>query len=112
MSSPLAWLITEPAEAGGFETLPPTVGLEVMTRSELADSDLSFRSGERVAITTEAVMDEVVARLDPVRQRAIRTLKDKVAFREVLRPICPDSFSKPSPPTTCTGFGSTQIAPT
>lgn len=86
-----AWLITEPsAEAGGAETLPPTDGLTVMTRAELATSDLTFDDGERVAIATEAAMDEVVARLDDHRREAIRTLKDKVAFREVLRPTFPD----------------------
>jgi hypothetical protein len=86
-----AWLITEPsAESGALETLPDTDGLVVMTRDELAASDVSFTDGERVAITSEAAMDVVVARLDPVRRHAIQTLKDKRAFREMLRPIYPD----------------------
>jgi hypothetical protein len=86
-----AWLITQPsAESGALETLPQTDGLVVMTRDELAASDVSFTNGERVAITSEAAMDVVVSRLDPVRSHAIHTLKDKIAFREMLRPIYPD----------------------
>lgn len=86
-----AWLIVQPsAEAGALETLPETDGLVVMSRDELTASDVSFRNGERVAITSEAAMDVVVSRLDPVRRRAILTLKDKLAFRELLRPIHPD----------------------
>ena len=86
-----AWLITEPsAESGAQETLPETDGLVVMSRAELAASDVAFANGERVAITSEAAMEVVVARLDPVRRHAIRTLKDKLAFRELLRPIYPD----------------------
>lgn len=86
-----AWLITEPsAEAGAQETLPETDGLVVMSRAELAASDVDFTGGERVAITTEAAMDVVVSRLDPARRHAIRTLKDKLAFRELLRPLYPD----------------------
>lgn len=91
MSDQQAWLITDPeAEAGGRETLPPTDGLTVITRAELADSNLRFPAGTKVAITTEAAMDEVVSRLDPGRRKAIRSLKDKAAFRELLRPLYPD----------------------
>jgi hypothetical protein len=86
-----AWLITQPsAESGAQETLPYTAGLVTMTRDELAASDMSFTNGERVAITSEAAMDIVVSRLDPVRSRAIDTLKDKFAFRQMLRPLYPD----------------------
>jgi hypothetical protein len=86
-----AWLITQPsAESGAQETLPETEGLVVMSRAELTASDVFFTNGERVAITSEAAMDVVVSRLDPVRRRAIRALKDKLAFREMLRPIYPD----------------------
>ena len=86
-----AWLITQPsAEAGALETLPETAGLIVMTRDELAASNVGFDNGQRVAITSEAAMDVVLSRLDPVRRHAIHTLKDKLAFRKLLRPIYPD----------------------
>ncbi len=86
-----AWLIVDPAaEAGGIETLPPTEGLVVLTREELADSDLRFEPDDKVAITTEAAMDEVLGRIDDDRRRAVGILKDKVAFRDVLRPMFPD----------------------
>lgn len=86
-----AWLITDPdAEAGGRETLPPTDGLVVMTREELAASDLRFDEGTKVAITSEAAMDEVLGRLDPLRREAVGNLKDKAAFRKLLEPLFPD----------------------
>lgn len=91
MADSHAWLITDPAaEAGGRETLPTTEGLTVMSRHELAATDLRFDERVKVAITTEAAMDSVVERLDPGRRDAIRMLKDKAAFRELLRPLYED----------------------
>ncbi len=81
-----SWLVTDPAaEAGSIETLPPLEGWTVVTRADLAESDLTFGPEARVAITTEAAMPEVLGRLDQNRCAAIETLKDKVAFRIALR---------------------------
>ena len=88
---PRAFLVTDAeAEAGGPETLIAPPGLAVISRQELADSDIDFRAGQKVAIATEAAMESVVARLDDDRRRVIATLKDKAAFRRVLADDYPD----------------------
>ncbi len=88
------WLIAEPsAKAGAIETLPETPGLRVLTKNELLKKDLRFSSEDKVCITSEIVIDEVISRLEDSRlQTGIGVMKDKTAFREALQPLFPDFF--------------------
>ncbi len=89
-----AWLIADPsAEAGAIETLPETPGLKVLTKEALKKKDLRFSPDDKLCITSEAVMDEVVERLeDAARRNGIGKMKDKTAFRELLKSIYPNFF--------------------
>lgn len=89
-----AWLIADPsAEAGAIETLPETPGLNVLTKEELSKKDLRFSPDDKLCITSEAVMDEVVGRLeDTARRNGIGKMKDKTAFRQLVQSIYPDFF--------------------
>ena len=99
MSDPVSntgWLIADPsAESGALETLPETPGLEVISIDNLRECDLRFSSDDIVCITSEAVMDTVVSRIDdPTRRKAIGLMKDKTAFRELMKDLYPDFYFK------------------
>jgi hypothetical protein len=56
---------------------------------------LRFGHLDKVCLTTESILDDVLERLDdPNRLSAIRKLKDKFAFRELLSSIYPDFYFK------------------
>ncbi len=88
----LTWLISDPdAEAGAIETTPATHGMSLLTKQELAQINPRFGTNDKVCITSEAVMDAVLQRLDDEdRRNAITIFKDKHAFRELLRGMYPE----------------------
>ena len=92
-----AYLISNPeSESGTLETLPPTPGLKVITRHQLQEQkDLRFGKHDKVCLTTESILDDVLARLeDETRKNAVLTLKDKFAFRKLLKALYPDFYFK------------------
>lgn len=100
MSSPkTAYLITNPAtEAGTLDTLPLTENLVVLTREQLQASTLRVTANDKVCLATESVLDEVLLRLhDETRHAAVRTLKDKLAFRTLLQSLFPDFYFEHCP---------------
>jgi len=93
MSSIKAYLIGNPtSESGSLDTLPDTEGLNVLSREQLIDqANLRFGKDDKVCLTTESVLDNVLPRLDDKnRISAVLSLKDKFAFRELLKNIYPD----------------------
>ncbi len=92
-----AFLISNPAsESGTLETLPPTRGLTIMNKQQLQEhKDLRFGRDDKVCLTTESVLDDVLSRLDDEsRKNAVLKLKDKFAFRELLKSMYPDFYFK------------------
>jgi hypothetical protein len=92
-----AFLICNPAsEAGTLDTLPVTRGLRVLSREQLqAQAALRFGSDDKVCLATESVLEDVLQRLDDGNRRtAVRRLKDKFAFRELLKPFYPALYYK------------------
>jgi hypothetical protein len=92
-----AFLICNPAsEAGTLDTLPVTQGLQVISREQLrAQPDLRFGRDDKVCLATESVLEDVLQRLDDDnRKSAVRRLKDKFAFRELLKPFYPAFYYK------------------
>jgi len=90
-------LICNPAsESGTLETLPPTPGLVVLDRHQLrAQPGLRFGKTDKTCLTTESILDDVLTRLDDeVRKGAILALKDKFAFRALLKSMYPDFYYK------------------
>jgi hypothetical protein len=84
------YLITSNAEAGAMETLPVTEGMEVISSSDLLQSDLFFTPEMKVMITSEACIETIKGRVDDARKRAIEVLKDKYEFRKIVADIYPD----------------------
>src|SRR5262245_6539080 len=90
-----AILITNPAfEIGTPETLPPTEGLQVITREELrGQSGLRFGKNDKVCLTTESTFEDVHSRMDDEnRKQAVRVFKDKLAFRKLIHSFFPDFY--------------------
>ena len=86
-----AYLITSNSEAGTLETLPSTENLNILSISDLADTDLHFSDGDKVCITSETSLDLLISRItDDSKINAILKLKDKYLFREILLKIYPN----------------------
>jgi len=90
------YLITSSdAESGTLETLPKTEGLTLVDATNLAKSNWHFSTKDKVCITSEAVIELVLDRLEDDRKiKAIHFLKDKFAFRQLLQTIYPDYVFK------------------
>lgn len=88
------YLITsEKSEAGTMETLPITEGMLILNQGELLKSELAFQNTDKVCITSEAVIVDLLKHMqDEPRSRAIEILKDKLQFREILKTIFPDFY--------------------
>jgi hypothetical protein len=91
MSDHFVYLVTsESAESGTLESLPPTDNLKIIPINSI-DQKLPIVSGStKIAITSESVLENVAERMDRIRAKAIRTLKDKVQFRKILKNQFPD----------------------
>ena len=92
-----AYLISNPSgESGALDTLPETNGLFILSKEQLHEkTKLRFGTDDKVCLTTESVLDEVLQRLDDMnRKAAVLQLKDKFAFRELLKAIYPDFHFK------------------
>ena len=96
ITKPKAYIISDPgAESGAIETIPPTDGLNILTIDELRQSSIRFTENDKVCITSEAVIEGVLERLDDETLIfGIHTMKDKVAFREALTSIFPSFWFK------------------
>jgi hypothetical protein len=97
LSTKSAYLISNPSgESGALDTLPETDGLFVMSKEQLhQQKELRFDKDDKVCLTTESVLDVVLGRLDEEnRKNAVHQLKDKFAFRELLKAIYPDFVFK------------------
>lgn len=92
-----AFLISNSAsEAGTLETLPHTNRLQVLDKAQLhQQTDLRFGMDDKVRLTTESIIEDVLNRLDDEdRRNAVRKLKDKFAFRELLTSLYPEFYFK------------------
>ncbi len=97
-SDTITWFIIENHTGSGIiQLLREVEGIRVITKSELSsEKDFKFGHTDKICITTETVLDDVLRRLDDdTRHLMIEKLKNKVAFREILKPIYPDFFYKP-----------------
>ena len=81
------YLITSNAEAGTIETLPLTDNIEIISNDNLISADLCFYANQKVCITSETSIEIIANRIDLNRANAIKQLKDKFAFRQILSKI-------------------------
>jgi CTP:molybdopterin cytidylyltransferase MocA len=84
------YIITSTAEAGTPETMPSDERMELISHSDLATSSIVFSIDQKVCVTSEYSLDALMPKLDPKRREAVKILKDKFRFREVLANIYPD----------------------
>ena len=85
------YLITSSSVAGTLETMPPTENLKIVSVQELENSELRFSDNQKICITSETSIDILLERIDDKNKvNAIRKLKDKYLFREILTGIYPN----------------------
>jgi len=92
-NQPTATLIGNPSsESGTLETLPTTSGLVLLDKHQLQEQpNLRFGKADKVCLTSESILDDVLARMDDENRRsAVLILKDKFAFRDLLSSLYPD----------------------
>lgn len=85
-------IITSSVEAGTLETLPVIPEMELIPHEELFRSGRVFEPEEKICITSEYSLSTVVNCLDPSRKKAVKVLKDKFLFRNILKEIYPEYF--------------------
>jgi len=86
------YLITTAAEAGALETLPQTEGMEMISGSDLLQSELFFTPDMKVMITSEACIETIKSRIDEQRKTVIELLKDKYEFRKIVADLFPGFY--------------------
>jgi CTP:molybdopterin cytidylyltransferase MocA len=84
------YIITSRVEAGTPETLPVSQEMVLLRNEDLMNSGFHFAKEVKVCITSEYSLSAITGRLDPDRENAVKVLKDKFRFRELLREIFPD----------------------
>ncbi len=91
---PHTWIIIESTSGSGIIGSINENDVSIVTRSDLTDHpELRFGPQDKVCISCETVLDDVLKRLDnPEKHRIIESLKDKSRFRDMLKPIFPDFF--------------------
>lgn len=84
------YLVTSNAESGTLESLPVDSRIETIDLDYLSQSNLHFSKNDKVCIDSEAAIELVTSRIDdPAKQQAVRLLKDKYAFRQMLGTMYP-----------------------
>ena len=78
------------SEAGTMETLPETTGMSKIQSNHLNESSIYFSENDKVCMTSEACLELVKDRIECVQKKnAIEILKDKIKFRELIKPQFP-----------------------
>jgi hypothetical protein len=93
---PKTWILVESLAGSGVIADIREENVRVISKDDLKDEpSLRFKQGEKIIISTETVLDEVLQRLDdPEKQGLISTLKNKVECRRMLTVLFPDFFFK------------------
>jgi ATP-grasp domain len=90
IDSKKVYLVTSNAESGTLESLPADTKIETIDLDWLLQSNLHFTKDDKVCIASEAAIELVTSRIvDPGKQQAVRLLKDKYAFRQMLGNLYP-----------------------
>jgi CRP-like cAMP-binding protein len=90
--SSTTWIVTDHIGAGGALDAITEPEIRVLSRSDLqANPHLRFQPGDKVCLTSETVLAEVLGRMDdPEQYRQVLSLKDKLACRRRLALMYPD----------------------
>jgi hypothetical protein len=92
----LTWLIADHIGVDGALDAITDPNIRVLSKRDLQDNfNIRFQPGDKVCLTSETVLAEVLLRMDdPEQRRQINSLKDKVACRQTLRVMYPDFYFK------------------
>lgn len=91
------WIVTaDDMQSGVLGMGSSDPSLRVLSTQALSDdSGIRFGHGDKVCVTSELALDSVLARMDDADRRAVvARLKDKLACRDVLRPLYPDFYAE------------------
>ena len=90
------WILIENLAGSGVITEIVDENIQVLTKEEMKNNpSLRFPRGDKIIISTETVLDDVLQRLDdPEKKDLIITLKNKVECRQVLATLFPDFYFK------------------
>jgi len=94
-STKTTWVVIEDlAGSGIIQLLNDREDIQVLTKSELrSEPDIVFTQNDKIIITTETVLDDVLNRLnDDSLKSMIENLKNKIACRQMLKSIFPDFY--------------------
>ena len=96
----LTWILVESLVGSGIiNSLRDHPSIKVFTKQELkSHPDLRIKTGDKVIIATETVMDEALTKMEDAEQKAlVSRLKNKVSCRQMLASIFPDFFFQEIP---------------
>lgn len=90
------WIVTaDDVQSGILGAGSVDRGLRILSARDLGDNDMRFRRGDKVCVTSELALASVLERMDDADQRAvIARLKDKLAWRAMLRALYPDFYAE------------------
>ena len=90
------WIVVESLAGSGIINNIQDKNTQIVSKEDLRDNrSLRFKQGEKIIISTETVLDDVLQRLDnPEKLELISTLKNKVECRRMLTALFPDFFFK------------------
>ena len=90
------WILVENLAGSGVITDIKDKNVQIVSKDELRENpSLRFEQGDKIIISTETVLDDVLQHLDdPEKQKLISTLKNKVECRQMLTTLFPDFYFK------------------
>jgi len=90
------WILVENLAGSGVITEIVDTNIQVLTKEEMKNNpSLRFPRGDKIIISTETVLDDVLQRLDdPEKRDLIITLKNKVECRQALAKLFPNFYFK------------------
>jgi len=95
-NGPKTWILVESHAGSGIISDIEEQNIQVISKEDLKENpSLRFKQGEKIIISTETVLDDVLQRLDdPEKKDLISILKNKVKCRQMLTALFPDFFFK------------------
>lgn len=95
-SSSSTWIIADHIGAGGTLDAITDPNIHVLSKRDLRDDPgLRIKHGDKVCLTSETVLADVLTRMDDLEQcYQVHSLKDKLACRQMLRSTYPNFYFK------------------
>lgn len=90
MNNILYLVFPKNAESGALETIPDTKGMTIIQEDDFLKLSTSTVNSNKICITSEATLETVLNKIDDdLKVNAIKAMKDKYLFRDLLTDIFP-----------------------